>query len=137
MNKTNFWSNFKSIKDKYTNEFSFNLITKVLPISLISFVSYYVYRYELYNMFRKEKRIFTFTKAEEKQIAKKLGMLLKYKNIEKLYEEKDKEVVLTSRIYSLILSTLKLNYKKEVYVIKSDLIFLNVLSTGSLFVSDV
>ncbi len=131
--KINFISIFKGFKEKITLDTKFYLFTGVIPLVGISFLFYNIYKYNLYSFWKKE----IYSIQEEKQIAKKLFPVLKYKNIEKFYDERSKEYKLIQEVYKNIVNHLKINLKVEVYVIKSDLVFFNILPNGSLFISDV
>jgi hypothetical protein len=137
MKKFNFFNIFKNVKERVKKEAKFILFTKILPVVLVSYGLYNIKKYQLYKIFSPNTRETTFTKAEEKQIAKKLWMILKYKNIEKIYEEDTLEHKLIHNIYTFLINNLKLNFKQEVFVIGTDLTFLTILPTGSLFISDV
>ena len=75
--------------------------------------------------------------SEEKQIAKKLYPLIKFRYVDRTYDENTNEYKLISRLYKIIVDTFKFNLKTEVFVIKSDLLSLFMLPTGSMFISDV
>lgn len=124
---------FKSYKNKIFHETKFYVLTGIIPVFGFCYMFYNIYTYKLYNIWKEN----IFTINEEKQIAKKIYPVLKYKNIEKIYNENSDEHQYILSIYKKIITYLKFNMKSEVFLIKSDLLFLNILSTGSLFISDV
>jgi hypothetical protein len=63
--------------------------------------------------------------------------LIKYKYFERTYENDTKEYELLSKLYMLLVKDLKLNLKSETILIQSDLMFNFILSTGTMFISDV
>jgi hypothetical protein len=132
--KINYLSLFKTFKEKITHETKFYLFTRIIPVVGVSYLVYNIYKYNFFSLLWKEH---IYSIAEEKQIAKKIFPLLKYKNIENLYDEKSQEYKTIYDTYKRIVSHMKINLKVEVYVIKSDLIYLNLLPNGPLFISDV
>jgi hypothetical protein len=125
--------NFLSkIKDRFKSEIKFTLFTKIVPLGIIIYISYNIYKYKLYSF-----KDCCFELAEEKQIGKKLYPILKYKFIENYYEEDNPEVTFIKSIYETLVKIFKLNLKAEVFLIKSDLQFFYILPTGSLFITDV
>jgi hypothetical protein len=128
----NIITHFRKFKDNIFSNTKFYILTMVVPISGLVFSFHKIYKYKLYNFTRDS----VFSSYEEKQIAKKLYPIIKYKNIEKTYESDTQEVELLSKLYANYISYLKLNLKSEIVLIKSDLIFLYILSTGSAFISD-
>jgi hypothetical protein len=131
--KINVISIFRNFKDSFSNNLKYVFFTRILPFTLTSYFLYEIYTYKLYSLLFKDK---IFTVQEEKQIAKKLFPILKYKNIEKLYSTESVESKRISYIYTSLINYLKMNLKSETFVIKSDLIYLHILHNGSLFISD-
>lgn len=131
MKKINVLGILKKSKDNILQEFKYHFFTKFVPAFLLSYGLYNVYKYKLYKFHK-----FIFTISEEKLISKKIYPILKFKNIENLYDEESREHEIVSMFYKILIKYLQLNLKDETFVIKSDLMFLNILSTGSLFISD-
>lgn len=132
MKKINVLNIFKSTKEKLKFELKYTFFSKFLPFIGVIGLTYYIYKYKLYQF-----KEYVFTLSEEKLISKKIYPLIRYKYIEKLYDEDMKEYIIVSKLYEGIIKHLKMNIKSEVSLVKSDLIFLYILPTGNLIVSDV
>jgi hypothetical protein len=129
--KMNYLKIIQNGKQKVLSELRYHFLTKIIPTVAVSYCVYIIFKYKLYNFSK-----FPFSIQEEKLIGKKLYPILKFKNIDKMYELDDIEYNNLKTIYTNILKNLKLNLKNEVFLIKSDLCFLYILPTGSLFMSD-
>lgn len=130
----NFLSQLKILKEKISHNSKFLLLTGILPIAGLLYFTHAIYKYKLYKFYSREN---IFSNFEEKQIGKKIYPILKYRNIEKLYEANNTENQILTRLYEIYIKQLKLNLKAEIFLIKSDIVFFYVLPTGSSFVSDV
>jgi hypothetical protein len=124
---------FRLYKENATLNVKFYFLTKLIPVAGISYVLYNCYTYNFFNFWKTN----IFSVQEEKQIAKKIYPILKYKNIENIYDDKTEEYKIINDVYKSIIKHLKINLKNEIFLIKSDLNFLYLLSNGSLFISDV
>jgi hypothetical protein len=132
MNKFNPIKFLKIFKEKIKIQVKFNLYSKIILIGFSSFCLLTILKYKLYSF-----SDFCFDLPEEKQIAKKLYPLIKYKYIESYYDEENEDVILLDLLYQNLIKIFKLNFKPEIFLIKSDLCFIYTLSTGSFFISDV
>jgi hypothetical protein len=132
--KINYLSHFKNLKEKITNEAKFYLFTRIIPVVGVSYIFYNIYKYNIFTLLWKPH---IYSIAEEKQISKKIFPLLKYRNIENLYDDNSPEYITIFETYKRIVSHMKINLKVEVYVIKSDLVYFNIIPNGPLFISDV
>ena len=130
----NVLSQLKILKEKFTHNTKFMLLTGILPIAGLIYFTHTIYKYKIYKFYLGQN---IFSNFEEKQIGKKLYPILKYKNIENFYEKNSSENETISRLYEIYVKQLKLNVKPEIFLIKSDVIFFYVLPTGSAFLSDV
>lgn len=131
--KFNISNLFKIYKENVTFNLKFYFLTKLVPFAGISYVLYNCYTYNFFSFWKTH----VFSVQEEKQISKKIFPLLKYKNIENIYDDKSSEHKVINDIYKSIIKHMKINLKHEIFLIKSDLNFLYLLSNGSLFISDV
>jgi hypothetical protein len=132
MNKFNPIKFLKIFKENIKIEIKFNLFSKIIIFGFSSFCFFNIMKYKLYSF-----SDFCFDLPEEKQIAKKIYPLIKYKFIESYYDEENQDVILLNLLYQNLIKILKLNLKPEIFLIKSDLCFIHTLSTGSFFISDV
>ena len=130
----NVLSQFKILKEKFTHNSKLILFTAIFPLVGLVYFTHNVYKFKLYKYFTGEN---VFNNFEEKQIGKKIYPVIKYKNIENLYEKNFTENEIIASLYDILIKRLKLNLKPEIFLIKSDVIFFYVLPTGSSFVSDV
>jgi hypothetical protein len=131
MKNFNVFQYFKKFKEKVKFELKY-LIWRIVPITGFSIAVYHIYNYKLYKF-----NDYVLSLSEEKQIAKKLYPLIKFRYVDRTYDENTNEYKLISRLYKIIVDTFKFNLKTEVFVIKSDLLSLFMLPTGSMFISDV
>jgi hypothetical protein len=124
------WAEFKReiIKEKTY------FLTRVLPIGLGIYLGYYVYVNNVYNYFRE------FPLSSEKKIGKIISPLIKYKNIEMLYKENHPLYKRIKKLLNKISNIKELdlgNLSSNIFLIKSDLLFLHVLPNGDIYTSDV
>jgi hypothetical protein len=131
MKNFNVFKIFKNLKEKAKFEIKY-LILRIVPITAFSITIYHIYTYKLYKF-----GDYVLSLSEEKQVAKKIYPLIKFKYVDRLYEENSNEYKFISRLYKTIVDNLKINLKSEVFLFKSDLLTLNLLPTGSMFMSDV
>jgi len=123
---------FNKTKEKLKGQIKLTFFTKIIPIGVFTYFVYNIYKYKLYSF-----KDCCFELSQEKQIAKKLYPILKYKFIENYYDEDHPEVLFIKSVYEILIKLFKLNLKSEVFLIKSDLQFIYILPTGTLFITDV
>jgi len=137
--KFNIRTFFFQTKEAIITNIKLNLLTIYLPVFTTAYISHYIYKYKLYNF---SKEVFSKNEGKnnsniERQIGKKLYPLLKFKYIEDLYPTDSIEQTIIKSIYNKLITKSNTNLKDQVNIIKSDLLILTILPTGSLFISDV
>lgn len=111
---------------------------KFLPIAGLSYFVYFVYSRGYFQYFHEfsvnEGNFYLFS---EKNIARIIAPLIKYRHIESLYPNFHRKTQSVLEIYQNLIKAIDLNLSPEVSVVRSDLLFLNILPNGHLIISDV
>lgn len=111
--------------------------SKLLPLVLILSISYGTVKYKKgikYFFFKNESGF--FSSEEQKTISKKISPLIKFKNIEKLYSQSSIHVLILNEILILLKKDFNIKTKPQVFLIKSDIFYMNILSNGVLIITD-
>lgn len=111
--------------------------SKIFPLVLILSISYGTVKYKKaikYFFFKNESGF--FSSEEQKTISKKISPLIKFKNIEKLYSQSSIHVLILNEIIILLKKDFNIKTKPQVYLIKSDIFYMNILSNGVLIITD-
>ena len=116
----NVFSQLKILKEKISHNSKFIVFTAIFPLIGLVYFTHTIYKFKLFKYFTGEN---VFNNFEEKQIGKKIYPIMKYKNIEKIYENNFNENQIITRVYDILMKKLKLNLKPEIFLIKSDVIF--------------
>lgn len=121
-------------KNLITTFVNYHMFKIILPLGSVIYLGYLGYKY---NRIFFIKNGLLYNKLEENIISKKLTTLMKFKNIENLYDKNSKEVKILTSLYSSLIKELKLKQiRPDVYLFKSDDYICQIVPNGSLFISD-